>query len=411
MIKNALDIIHFRWFLLSNAAFYIVLHGQMLTRSVLAWELTSSEMSLAWINLAFAIPMIVLALPGGALNDRLNRLSLLKLSQAILTVNELIIWVLLLNDSLEYWHLILNCIVGGCIFPVVLPARSATIFNIVGGKLLGSATALSMTVLNVTRVLGPAACGVIVAQYGIGAAYGFAVFLSVAAFVTTLPIPKSLSPAFNNEQNKGVVEDTLEGFRYIRQRKPIMLSITFGFLPIMLLIPMQNLMILFTQQVWPVGEDGLGLLLSVAGIGGTLGSFWVARRGENTRRVKIMFAAMLTYLILTIAFSWQNSFYLALMLLFAANCGAAIASTLNNTSIQLLTDDNQRGRVSSITMVIVGLAPLTVVPMAWMAKHWGIDTSVTVTSGLLLIIAIAMYCGSRTMRTMDSHVEIARSRH
>ena len=59
---------------LSEAAstpFYL-LHGQMLARSVLTWELTQDEVSLAWINLSFAIPMILLAFPGGALN--INRL-------------------------------------------------------------------------------------------------------------------------------------------------------------------------------------------------------------------------------------------------------------------------------------------------------------------------------------------------
>lgn len=389
----------------------MVLHGQMLARSVLAWELTQDEMSLAWINLAFAIPMILLAFPGGALNDRINRLELLRVSQVILVINEAVVWLLLLSGKLQFWHLLVSGLIGGSVFPVVLPARNATIFNIVGGKLLGSATALSMTVMNITRVIGPAASGLIIAGYGIDAAYALAVTLSVLALVTALPIPTSLSPSFVREAQQNILQDAVEGVHYILERKTIIVSIAFGFLPLMLLIPLQNLMVLFTTQVWPVGEYGLGLLLAVAGLGGTVGSFWVASRGENTQRVKLMVVSMLLYAALSIAFSVQANFYVALVLLFVAHCGAAISTTLNNTAIQLLTDDEQRGRVSSITMAVLGFAPLAVVPMSWIAKHWGIATSVSLTSLILLISALLLYGLSDTMREMDLHVEAARQRH
>ena len=411
MIRKTLSIIHFRWFLLSNAAFFIVLHGQMLTRSVLAWELTQDEMALAWINLAFAIPMILLAFPGGALNDRINRLQLLRVSQVILLLNETVVWLLIISGALEFWHLLLAGFIGGSVFPVVLPARNATIFNLVGGKLLGSATALSMTVMNVTRVVGPAASGLIIASHGVDAAYGLAVALSIVALVTALPIPLSMSPVFDKKPQQNIFKDALEGLHYMMERKAIILSIAFGFLPLMLLIPLQNLMILFTTQVWPVGEHGLGLLMAAAGLGGTVGAFWIASRGENTKRVKLMVCSMLAYALLSILFSFQSNFHIALVILFFANCGAAISTTLNNTSIQLLTDDQQRGRVSSITMAVLGFAPLAVVPMSLMAKHWGISTSVTVTSLILLVAALWLYAGSKTMREMDQHVEAAQRRH
>ena len=66
---SALEIRQFRWLLGGNAAFFLAMQGQVLTRTFLAWDLTGEEMSLAYINLAFAIPMLLFSLVGGAVSD------------------------------------------------------------------------------------------------------------------------------------------------------------------------------------------------------------------------------------------------------------------------------------------------------------------------------------------------------
>ena len=60
-----------------NAAFFLAMQGQVLTRTFLAWELTQEEMSLAYINIAFAIPMLIFSLLGGAMSDRIERRKLI----------------------------------------------------------------------------------------------------------------------------------------------------------------------------------------------------------------------------------------------------------------------------------------------------------------------------------------------
>ena len=45
----------------------------MLTRSLLAWELTGEATALAYINLIIAVPMIFASLIGGAVTDRVER--------------------------------------------------------------------------------------------------------------------------------------------------------------------------------------------------------------------------------------------------------------------------------------------------------------------------------------------------
>ena len=84
----------------SNAAFFLALQGQVLTRTFLAWELTQEEMSLAYINIAFAIPMLIFSLLGGAMSDRIERRKLVMIGQALLVANECFILVLLIFELL-----------------------------------------------------------------------------------------------------------------------------------------------------------------------------------------------------------------------------------------------------------------------------------------------------------------------
>ena len=54
----------FRWLFLGNVAFFFAMQGQMLTRSLLAWELTGEATALAFINLVVAVPLIIASLIG-----------------------------------------------------------------------------------------------------------------------------------------------------------------------------------------------------------------------------------------------------------------------------------------------------------------------------------------------------------
>ena len=147
------------------------MQGQMLTRSLLAWELTGQATSLAYINLVVAIPLIFASLLGGAITDRVERRRLVVIGQSLIVANEIFILVLLLFDRLEFWHMLCTAFVAGCAFPFIMPARMAITMKVVGPQSLQSAMAFQSGAMNLNRVLGPAVMGVIIAQFSFVAAY------------------------------------------------------------------------------------------------------------------------------------------------------------------------------------------------------------------------------------------------
>ena len=120
----------------------------MLTRTIIAWDLTGEATSLAYINLVVAIPMIFASLLGGAITDRVERRQLVIIGQCLIMANEIFILALLLTDRLEFWHMLCTAFVAGCAFPFIMPARMAITATVVGPEKLQSGMAFSSGVMN-----------------------------------------------------------------------------------------------------------------------------------------------------------------------------------------------------------------------------------------------------------------------
>ncbi|MGI9295557.1 MAG: MFS transporter [Pseudomonadales bacterium] len=397
----ALEFKQFRWLLGGNSAFFLAMQGQVLTRTVLAWDLTGQEMALAYINLVFAIPMLICSMIGGAISDRVERRRLVIIGQLAVIANEFTILVLIALGALEFWNLLVAATVAGIVIPFIMPARTAIVFNVVGPQRLGNAMALSGGLMNLSRVIGPAMMGFAVAVFSMVGAYVIAVLLYIISLLCMLPVRPDQAVQTASHR---LTEDIAQGFKSIAAHRPLLICLLFGLIPMLLAMPFQNLLVVFADEVWHVGEQGLGILMGAAGLGGVLGSIWVAHRGESTRRSRLMVIATLLFGVLLILFSMSTSFYLALIPLILANACASASQTLSNTTAQLLVEDSVRGRMSAISMMAFGLTPLGVLPFAWSAQHIGAQLTTAAACVVLILVVVLFYLLSPTLRQLDSAV-------
>src|SRR5690606_16701623 len=189
-----------------------------------------------------------------------------------------------------------------------------------------------------------------------------------------------------------------------------LLCLVFGLFPMLVVMPVFNLLVVFADEVWNTGETGLGLLMAMLGLGGILGSLWVARLGDEVRRTRFMLHASLLFAALLAVFSISPWFPLALLLLLVANVFSNIGQTLNQTLIQLLAHEEVRGRMSSLLMVSFGLTPLGVLPIAYFAEIHGIDITVFVSCLLLIVVVLGFQFFSPTLRSLDARMAEAARR-
>lgn len=382
------------------------MQGQLLTRTILAWDLTGLAQSLAYINLVVAVPMIFASMIGGAVTDRVERRQLIIIGQCLITANEMFILGLLLLGKLEFWHLLCTAFIAGCAFPFIMPARMAITVNVVGPDRIQSAMAISSGAMNLSRVVGPAMAGIIIAQYSVVAAYIVSTLLYGSAVICMLFVKQNT--AIQPEGGKKpLLADIAYGFEYIKSNKPVLVCLLFGLVPMFLAMPFQNLLVVLVEQNWQTSESGLGILMGAGGVGGVLGSIWIARRGDKSARLRLMTVTLIGFAVCLAVFTQTSIFYLALLPLILANLCASAFQTVNNATIQILVDDSVRGRMSSFMMMSFGLTPLGVFPMAVAADHFGAANAI-VGACIALVIVTAAFLGlSKTLRTIDGTVEDA----
>jgi MFS family permease len=277
--QSALEVFsvpQFRWLFFGNVAFFFAMQGQMLTRTLLAWELTGEATALAYINLVVAVPLIIASVLGGASTDRVERRRLVMIGQSLITANEVFILILLFTGHLEFWHMLCTAFVSGCAFPFIMPARMAITMKLVGPKRLQSAMGFQSGAMNLNRILGPAVMGLIIAQFSFTAAYVLSIMLYGIAILCMLGIQRSRSDE-SGAKPKPLLQDIGAGFSYIRGNRPVLICLMFGLLPMFLAMPFQNILVMLAEQSWGAGESGVGILMATGGVGGVLGAIWVVK--------------------------------------------------------------------------------------------------------------------------------------
>ena len=395
----------FRWLYISNIAFMFAMMGQFTVRSILAFRLTDSAFALGLVGFVVAVPMLIVAPLGGALADRVDRRKLIIGVQAAVVVDELLVLVLLLTDSLTFGYLLILTGFLGALFPIMMPARQAIVANVVGRQGLGNAMALQMGGMNAARVAGPALAGLLVSVTGVESTYA----ISLALYAVGLGAMFKVHPSFPDEEDerRSVFGDIAFGLSYVRNNRTVRVLLLLGLVPTLLAMPFQTLLVVFAEDVWDVGASGFGVLQMFAGLGGLVGSVYVAWDAESHQRLRRMMASIVAFGCTLFLFSISPWFLLALPLVLLADVFVSIFMVLNNTAIQLLIPDSVRGRVMSLLMMSFGLTPLGTLPMSWIADQYGPRIAVALACALMLVVAALFFALSPTLRRLDAHTREA----
>ena len=375
----------FRWLLAGNTAMFFGVFGTILLRSMVAWEITGDEIALAHINLVSAICMFTTSLISGTLIDRYERRGFLIFAQTIIIVAEGSVLVLLALDRLNFEFLLLSACASSIAFPFVMPSRTAMLVEAVGKPKIARATALMSAGVNTGRMISPAAFGIAADIAGFVICYSIIVTLQTLALIFTLSLDR-YPPTGNQRSN--FIRESLAGFRYAINKPSVGLCILFGILPMLIVVPLQSLMVVLVDEVWHRSGSGLGIMLAATGIGGVAGSLWITVLREDSL-VRPMVAGTLGMGIVLLFFAHLSHFGLAVIAVFAMFAASTLAQTLVQTAVQLMSEDYIRGRITTLTMMSISIAPIGTLAMAFSTKYVGAPWTMT-GAGVLLILCVLL---------------------
>lgn len=256
-------------------------------------ELTRSPAMVALVQAAQSLPMFLLALPAGALADIVDRRSQLFVAQVwMLGFASVLAAMTYAGLTTPGWLLALTFLIG-CGAAAMNPAWSASVQELVPRSELTSAVALNSLSLNLSRAVGPALAGVIVATAGTATVF-LANALSYLGMMAALRSWRRPAPVVNMPAER-LMGALRSGFRYARHAPLLQRVLVRGLAFFPFAAAVWALLPLIASEELGGGATLYGGLLACIGAGAVAGAFAMPWLRARFSRDRIVMYATLAY--------------------------------------------------------------------------------------------------------------------
>ena len=376
----------------------VVLFGatqiRMVASGYLAYELTSSPLLLSLVAVGYAVPMLSLALIGGVVADRFERRRLVQAAQAMFSAVALFVAVFAHLGVVTWVHLLISSALQGTLWAILVPARQAMIPGIVGRKLTTNALALMAAAFSMTTLLGPALGGWLYGFGGPAATYYFVAAMGVVAVLLTGRISAVGAPATRGGSHGAAI---VEGLAYIRRQPDIILLFLISVVYAMVAMPFRLILPVFVVDLYGMGPEVLGLLVSAMGVGSIGAAVAVAGVGPGRRGLILVCGAIIASISILVM-SGIALFWVGMAGMLVLGVGDAIRKALNQAVMLEIADEEYHGRVASVFMISFGLVPLGALPAGALAEAFGGQVAGAVMGGFMLLVSAALLANRRLRR-------------
>jgi len=165
--------------------------AQQVAEPWLLLSLGASSFLIGLDSFAMNAPIWFLTLLGGVLADRADRRRVITLFQSIQMLCPLLIVVLLTTTGTVHpWLIIVLSLIVGTTDALSMPSFQSIVPSLVDREQIGRGLALNSTQFNLSRILGPAIAGVLMASVGVVACFA----LSAASYLPFIAIALWILP-------------------------------------------------------------------------------------------------------------------------------------------------------------------------------------------------------------------------
>lgn len=353
----------------------------------LAWELTESG---AWLGiLAFAdlFPTVLIGPLAGALADRRNRLTVVRLSQVLGCLQAVTLFALTAAGAITIEILLALTLFLGVVVAVNQPARLALIPHLVPQEDLPAAVAINSIIFNAARLLGPAAAGALIVTSGVAGAFAANAITFLIFIVALGRVRATETPRRSGQSRAPLFGDVASGFRYaaghpgIAPALLLLAAVCLGVRPFVELLPG------FAGEVFRAGAPGLALMTSTVGLGAVLGGLWLARRPGRDGLTGVLLWSAFLLAAAILVFAASDSLWLALPALLVTGICMVAQGVGTQTLLQLAVDPAMRGRVMSLYGLILRGGPaLGALAMGTASEQVGLAWPLAVGALLTLLV-------------------------
>ncbi len=311
------------------------------------------------------LPLLLLGAPAGVLADRVDNRRLLLMTSATSAALALGFGFVVSSGGTDLGVIYGLTFVSGLVLAVERPAMQAFMFQLVGRDDLPSAVAANSTIMAVSRLVGPALGGAMVALTGVASCF-FANSVSyVVVFIALAGISRSQLVA--RPTSTRASRNLRAAVTYVRYRadvrRPLVVMAVVGLVAL-------NFQTTFPSMVrfgFDRGAGAVGTAMSVSAIGSVLGGIYAAGITPNPRRTLVIvlagFGAML------LLFSAAPNYVIFVLLGIPLGFASAAFQSINTVAVQQATEPSMQGRVMALhQMALYGSTPIGALTMGWVIQ-------------------------------------------
>ena len=377
----------------------------IITSGFLTLQVTDSTFMTQLVGVAFFSSMLLGGVISGIIADAFDRRLVLVAGHAFSMVVTAIVVALVISDVVEGWHMVVLSMLFGIPHTLDMAARRTFALDLVGREGLPYANALESLSMTAAGMTGPFIAGALITVVPLGKAdaaapYVFITAIYLAAFIVLLRIRSSAPQARLPFQVRSAFTAVADGARAVAGNRPVIGAL--GIVVIMNLayysyIP---LVPVFADRVLGVGPTLLGVLGSAQGFGAFVSTIFIATRRKISRNSTYYVFGTLIALGGLLAFSLSRVYPLSVAALVVAGMGMAGFLTMLVTLVLLSVQEDMRGRAMGFVNMAIGISPVSMLLLGWMAGSFGPGLAVTISSSAGLVLAALWSYRAKEMRKL-----------
>lgn len=352
-------------------------------------DLSPSPVMVSLVQAAASLPIVMFALAAGAFTDIVDRRRYLIVTQIWMALSAAALAFLAGTGQLDAWSLLILTFALGSGAAMAMPALNASTAELAPGNLLPQAVALGSLSMNLSRAIGPAIGGLLLAQLGAWAAYS----LNMISFIGMV----LMLCYWKRERDEQALpperffQALRAGLRYARMAslfRAVLIRAT--------------AFILFATSVWALlpliarselggGPGTYGLLLTFVGFGAVAAAIFMPRIRMHLTRDRLVLVATMVYALTTVALATIRSETMLYGVMVI--CGAAWLSVLSSLQVaaQISVPGWVRGRALSLYIMIFSTGmTLGSLLWGWVAAQAGTPASLLASATGAVLAALAV---------------------
>lgn len=330
--------------------------GQQMETMAMAWlmkELTESPYYLGLLAVCKVAPLILFALLGGVVTDRVDRRKLLIICLLGGAFTSIALLVLVRTGSIAPWHVLVASAIGSGLIGFNHPARAAIIPNLTPKEEWMNAIALDTISVRTATIIVAPITGYLILWYGTAMLFG-ARALGMGLAVVWLLMAK-VPPNPTGGKKHGAWSNLSKGLIYAAT-SGLILSLVLVFALREFQTEMTSVFLpFFADDILRSGATGFGYLNMANSMGAFVGLFGIATLGNFRYKGWLIIGAGICTGLFLSAFPLSTWLILSLLLLFGVNAFGTVFENVSRTALQTIVPDEMRGRVMSLREVVKGL--------------------------------------------------------